>query len=205
LESLEEKAMALRVSGKNMDIGEALRGQVEARVAQALGKYVEGGTYSGHVTVARDGSGFRTDCVLHLSSGVTLEAHGRAHDAYAAFNESAERIEKRLRRHKRRLRDRSSAYSEVRNASALEMPSYVLESPGEEVEETQEFHPVVVAESTASLHELSVSDAVLELDMTGVPVLVFRHAGHGRINVVYRRRDGTIGWIDPPAERRPAA
>ncbi len=196
--------MALRVSGKNMDIGEALRGQVEARVAQALGKYVEGGTYSGHVTVARDGSGFRTDCVLHLSSGVTLEAHGRAHDAYAAFNESAERIEKRLRRHKRRLRDRSSAYTEVRNVS-LDMPSYVIEAPGEEFEEAQDFHPVVVAESTASLHELSVSDAVLELDMTGAPVLVFRHAGHGRINVVYRRRDGTIGWIDPPAERRPAA
>lgn len=196
--------MALRVSGKNMDIGEALRGQVEARVAQALGKYVEGGTYSGHVTVARDGSGFRTDCVLHLSSGVTLEAHGRAQDAYAAFNESAERIEKRLRRHKRRLRDRSSAYSGVRNVS-LDMPSYVIEAPGEEFEEAQDFHPVVVAESTAALHELSVSDAVLELDMTGAPVLVFRHAGHGRINVVYRRRDGTIGWIDPPAERRPAA
>ena len=97
--------MGLRVSGKNLDVGEALRGQVEARVASALGKYFDG-DYSGHVTVAKDGAGFRTECVLHLSSGVTLEASGAAHDAHASFEQTADRIEKRLRRYKRRLKDR---------------------------------------------------------------------------------------------------
>ena len=97
--------MGLRVSGKNLDVGEALRGQVEARVASALGKYFDG-DYSGHVTVAKDGAGFRTECVLHLTSGITLEASGAAQDAYASFDQTAERIEKRLRRYKRRLKDR---------------------------------------------------------------------------------------------------
>ena len=96
----------LRVSGKNIDIGESLRAKVETRVAGALAKYFDG-SYSGHVTVAKDGTGFRTDCVLHLTSGITLEASGLAHDAYASFDQTAERIEKRLRRYKKRLKDRS--------------------------------------------------------------------------------------------------
>ena len=96
--------MALRVSGKNLDIGDALRGRVEERVAAALAKYF-GDTYTGHVTVMHDGSGFRTECVLHLSSGITLETSGTAPDAYASFELSADRIEKRLRRYKRRIKE----------------------------------------------------------------------------------------------------
>lgn len=193
--------MTLRVSGKNIDIGDALRTQVDERLAAAIGKYAEGATYNGHVTVAKDGAGFRTDAVVHLSSGVTIEAHGNAHDAYASFNETAERIEKRLRRYKRRLRDNHHGHGNANGRAAPDpMPSYVIEAPGEDYEDEGEFHPVVVAESTASLHRLAVADAVLELDMTGAPVVVFRHAGHGRVNVVYRRRDGTIGWVDPPAD-----
>ena len=99
--------MALRVSGKNLDVGEALRSQVESRVRSALGKYFDG-DYSGHVTVAKDGAGFRTECVLHLTSGITLEASGAAPDAYLSFDQTAERIEKRLRRYKRRLKDRQA-------------------------------------------------------------------------------------------------
>ncbi len=195
--------MALRISGKNMDIGEALRGQVEARVASALSKYLDGAGYSGHVTVSKDGAGFRTDCILHLSSGVTIEAHGNAHDAYASFSETADRIEKRLRRYKTRLR--GHANGTIKRADAIEMPAYVLEAPADEADEPADFHPVVVAEQTAQLHRLSVSEAVVELDMTGVPVVVFRHAGNGRVNIVYRRRDGTIGWVDPPAVAGPQA
>src|SRR5689334_16224483 len=96
---------SLRVSGQNMNIGEALRAQVEARVASALAKYFDG-SYTGHVTVAREGAGFRTDCVIHLTSGITIEASGAAHDAYASFDQSAERIERRLRRYKSRLKER---------------------------------------------------------------------------------------------------
>lgn len=192
--------MSLRISGKNLDVGEALRGQAEARVASALSKYYEGG-YQGHVTVGKDGTGFRTDGVLHLSSGITLEASGAAHDAYASLDKMAERIEKRLRRYKRRLKDRSAAQS-TRDV-AIEIPSYVIAAPDEEIEEADVEvtgdNPVIVAESTKSLHALTVGDAVAELDMTGAPVVVFRHAGNGRMNIVYRRRDGNIGWIDPPA------
>ncbi|WP_332691514.1 ribosome hibernation-promoting factor, HPF/YfiA family [Bosea sp. (in: a-proteobacteria)] len=192
--------MSLRISGKNLDVGEALRGQAEARVAAALGKYYEGG-YQGHVTVGKDGTAFKTDGVLHLSSGITLEASAVAHDPYASLDKMAERIEKRLRRYKRRLKDRSAAMNG--REAGLEIPSYVIAAPDQDIEEYDADpvgeNPVIVAESTKSLHQLTVSDAVAELDMTGAPVVIFRHAGNGRMNVVYRRRDGNIGWIDPPA------
>lgn len=187
--------MALRVSGKNLDIGEALRSQVEARVAAALSKYFNGG-YNGHVTVTRDGGGFKTDCVLHLASGMTLEASGSAQDAYASFDQTAERIEKRLRRYKQKLRDHSAAGN---GRSAPSEAAYaVIEAPTDEVVEEEAYHPVVIAETTKPLHRLSVSEAVMQLDLTGAPVLVFIHAGTGRTNVVYRRGDGAIGWVDPP-------
>lgn len=193
--------MSLRISGKNLDVGEALRGQAETRVAAALSKYYEGG-YQGHVTVDKDGTAFRTDGVLHLSSGITLEASAIAHDPYASLDKMAERIEKRLRRYKRRLKDRSAAAANGREP-VMEIPSYVIAAPDDEIEELDGAnigdHPVIVAESTKSLHEMTVSDAVAELDLTGAPVVIFRHAGNGRMNVVYRRRDGNIGWIDPPA------
>lgn len=192
--------MSLRISGKNLDVGEALRGQAEARVAAALSKYYEGG-YQGHVTVGKDGTAFKTDGVLHLSSGITLEATATAHDPYASLDKMAERIEKRLRRYKRRLKDRAAAANG--REPALEIPSYVIAAPDEDLEEHETDHagenPVIVAESTKSLHQMTVGDAVAELDLTGAPVVIFRHAGNGRMNVVYRRRDGNIGWIDPPA------
>ena len=192
--------MTLRISGKNLDVGEALRSKAEARVVAALGKYYEGGV-QGHVTVAKDGTGFKTDGVVHLSSGITLEASGVAHDAYASLDKMAERIEKRLRRYKRRLKDHSASANGRR--AVQEIPSYVIAAPDQDIEEEETgptgHHPAIVAESTRSLHELTVGDAVAELDMTGAPVVVFRNAGNGRVNVVYRRRDGNIGWVDPPA------
>ena len=191
--------MSLRISGKNLDVGEALRGQAEERVAAAVSKYYEGG-YQGHVTVDKDGTAFRTDTVIHLSSGITLEASATAHDPYASLDKMAERIEKRLRRYKRRLKDRSSANG---RDGGIEIPSYVIAAPDDDIEEFDGVsagdNPVIVAEATKSLHVLTVSDAVAELDLTGAPVIIFRHAGNGRMNVVYRRRDGNIGWIDPPA------
>ena len=191
--------MSLRISGKNLDVGEALRGQAEERVAAAVSKYYEGG-YQGHVTVDKDGTAFRTDGVLHLSSGITLEASATAHDPYASLDKMAERIEKRLRRYKRRLKDRSSANG---RDVGIEIPSYVIAAPDDDIEDFDGVaagdNPVIVAESTKSLHVRTVGDAVAELDLTGAPVVVFRHAGNGRMNIVYRRGDGNIGWIDPPA------
>jgi ribosomal subunit interface protein len=176
--------MSFRVSGKNIDIGEVLRGRIGERVAEALGKYFDGG-YSGHATVAKDGFGFRTECALHLDSGITLQAEATAADAYASADQAAIRIEKRLRRYKRRLKDRQ--------VTRPDGPPDI-----EDGDEEAEFCPVIIAESTTALKRLSVSEAVLELDLTGTAVMVFRHAGHGRVNIVYRRPDGHIGWIDPP-------
>jgi ribosomal subunit interface protein len=190
--------MAIRISGKNLDIGAALRAQVEERVAAALAKYSDGGAGSGHVTVSRDGGGFRTDCVINLGSGITLEASGAAADAYASFDQTAVRIEKRLRRYKRRIKDRSASTRD-QGSGAAESAYAVIEAPDDEGEEETDYHPVVIAETRKPLTTLSVSEAVIELDLTGAAALVFRHAGHGRVNVVYRRHDGTIGWVDPPS------
>ncbi|EIM29286.1 ribosome hibernation-promoting factor, HPF/YfiA family [Microvirga lotononidis] len=188
--------MTLRVSGKNLDIGEALRSQVQDRVAGALSKYFDGG-YSGHVTVTRDGTGYRTDCVLHLTSGMTLEASGAAPDAYASFDQTAGRLENRLRRYKQRLKGRSGPPT-GRAGNGLEVAYSVLEAPGDDWIEEESYHPMVIAETTKPLHRLSVSDAVMQLDLTGAAALVFIHASTGRTNVVYRRGDGAIGWVDPP-------
>ena len=187
----------LRVSGKSVDVGESLRTRITDKVNEALAKYFQHGS-SGHVTISREGSGFRADCVLHLDSGTMLEAHGFAQDAVAAADDAAIKIEKRLRRYKRRLKDRTST---IRAQQAQQFAAnYVIEAPDEEIEEQESWSPVTIAESTAALPEFSVRDAVAELDLTGAPVVVFRNAGSGGINIVYKRRDGNIGWIDPAPE-----
>jgi ribosome hibernation promoting factor len=190
-----EQSMALRVSGKNLDIGEALRTHVHGRVEDVLSKYFDG-SFTGHVTVEREGTGFRTDCLIHLPTGLTLQTESMAHDPHASVDMAAERLSRRLRRYKQRIRDYHNGTDLL---SALSATDYVIAAPGaEDEEEAADFTPVIIAESTKRMKRLSVSEAVVDLDLTGVPVLVFRHAGHGRVNVVYRRPDGHIGWIDLP-------
>jgi ribosomal subunit interface protein len=188
--------MSFRVSGKNLDVGDALRERINDRIAETVGKYFDGG-YSGHATLAKDGFGFRTECAIHLDSKITLHAEGIAPDAYASADQAAARIEKRLRRYHRRLKDHRA---ERNDEPSIDAASYIIAAPEDEGEtESGAFTPVIIAESTTALKRLSVSDAVTELDMTGAPVVVFRHAAHGGINIVYRRADGHFGWIDPPA------
>lgn len=191
---------SFRVSGKNIDVGEALRERISARVAEAMGKFFDGG-YSGHATIGRDGFGFRTECALHLDSGITLHADAQAADPYESADQAAQRIEKRLRRYHSRLKSHHARHNNHKGVeSDISAPSYVIATPGHESDdEVTEFNPVIIAEATTALKRLSVGEAVMELDLTGAPVLVFRHAGHGRVNLVYRRADGHVGWIDPPA------
>lgn len=192
--------MTIRVSGKSINVGEALRERVSDRTDEVLRKYFEG-NYSGHFTIGKDKVGFRTDCALHLDSGLTLEAESTAPDAYASADQAIELIEKRLRRYKSRLKDRSQrkAAAASQNLAALNAASYVIESPADDDQEITAYNPVVIAESTTSLKRLSVSEAVMELDFTGAPVIVFLHATNGRVNVIYRRPDGNVGWVDPPS------
>ena len=184
--------MGLRISGKSVDIGEAFRNHAEARVGDALDKYFDGG-FTGHVTVEREGSGFRTDCAIHLDTGVVLRAEGRGQDAHQSFDQAAERIEKRLRRYKRRLKE----HHHPKREEALPATSYVIAAPDDDVEAPADADPVIIAEEATSLETMTVGRAVMTMDLTEAPVVVFRNAGHGGVNVVYRRGDGNIGWIDP--------
>jgi ribosome hibernation promoting factor len=184
--------MSLRISGKNVDIGDALRGHIDTRIEDAVNKYFDGG-HAGHVTLEREGSGFKTDCAIHLDTGIVLQAAGRASDAHASFDQAADRIEKRLRRYKRRLKDRH----QVRRGEPVQATSYVLADFADDEEVADDYNPTIIAEETTHLETLTVGGAVVAMDLTDAPVVVFRHAGHGGINVVYRRSDGHIGWIDP--------
>ena len=196
--------MTLRISGKSINVGDALRGRVSERTDEVLRKYFDG-NYSGHITLSKDGLGFRTDCALHLDSGITLEADSNAADAYASADQALLQIEKRLRRYKSRLKDRSARKTHAENqamaeltAPTLDAPSYILEAPDHEGDADSGYDPVIIAESTRSLKRFSVSEAVMELDFTGAAVVVFLHGSTGRVNIVYRRGDGNVGWVDPP-------
>ncbi len=195
--------MTLRVSGKNLDIGESLRTYVGTRLDGVVAKYSAEPT-SGHVTIEREGSGFRTDCTLHLDSGIMLQVEAEAQDAYASFNKAADRIENRLRRSKRRSRDRASGTANSHRMSEDE-GGVAIEADWAESEFAGERNPLVIAESFATLKEMSVSGAVKELDVTNVPVVIFRHAGDGRTNIVYRRADGNIGWINTASSAESSA
>ena len=197
--------MTLRISGKSISIGEALRDRVSGRTEEVLRKYFDG-NYSGHITLSKDGFGFRTDCALHLDSGITLEADSNAVDAYASADQALLMIEKRLRRYKSRLKDRSARKAYVASAALAEMdaptldaPSYIIEAPASDGEDDVDgYNAVIIAEATTSLKRLSVSEAVMELDLTGAACMVFQHGSSGRVNIIYRRADGNVGWIDPP-------
>jgi ribosomal subunit interface protein len=198
--------MTLRISGKSISIGEALRDRVSDRTEEVLRKYFDG-NYSGHITLSKDGFGFRTDCALHLDSGITLEADSNAVDAYASADQALLMMEKRLRRYKSRLKDRSARKAYVASAALAEMdaptldaPSYIIEAPASDGEDDVDgYNAVIIAEATTSLKRLSVSEAVMELDLTGAACMVFQHGSSGRVNIIYRRADGNVGWIDPPS------
>jgi ribosomal subunit interface protein len=192
--------MTLRVSGKSISVGEALRSRVSERTEEVLRKYFDG-NYSGHITLSKDGFGFRTDCALHLDSGITLEADSNATDAYSSADQALVMIEKRLRRYKSRLKDRSARKTYAANAALadIDAPSYVIEAPTEGDDEVTTYSPVIIAEATTSLKQLSVSEAVMELDLTGAACIVFQHGSSGRVNIIYRRTDGNVGWVDPPS------
>ena len=181
--------MGLRISGKGVDVGQAFRGHVEARVESALAKYFDGG-FTGHITLEREGTGFKTDCSIHLDTGIVLQVTGFGMDARESFDQAADRIEKRLRRYKGRLKDH-------REKSVAAATEYVIATPEDGSEAPTEDEPAIIAEEPSRLQTLSVSAAVMALDLSAAPCMVFLHAGHGGLNVVYRRTDGHIGWIDP--------
>ena len=193
--------MQVQVTGKHVDVGEALRTRISDGLLTSIGKYFERGG-DAEVVLSRDGHGFRIDCLVTLASGQQLQSHGLGIDAHGAFDQALAKIETRIRRYKRRLKSHSSAAE----AKAAEVAaSYVLRSPDgdEDIDEWEEADAgqppaaMVIAESQAELKTMTVSMAVMELDLTGQAAIVFRNAAHGGLSVVHRRSDGNIGWIDP--------
>lgn len=188
--------MSLRISGKHMDIGDAFRARIEGKIGEAVDKYFDGG-FAGRVTVEKSGLRFSADCTIHLDTGTVLQATGQAQDPQSAFDSAAERIEKRLRRYKRKLKSHSPAQG---GDGMLDMAYRVMAPAAEDDDELPEdYAPTVVAESRLPLRSMTVASAVMELDMKDSPVFVFRNAGSNQVNIVYRRADGNIGWIDPSA------
>jgi ribosomal subunit interface protein len=184
--------MGLRISGKSVDIGESFRTLADSRIGDAIEKYFDGG-FTGHVTVEREGPGFKTECLVHLDTGIVLQAEGRGQDVHQSFERAAEHIEKRLRRYKRRLKE----HHHPRREDSMPATEYVIAAPDEEDEAPVDADPTIIAEQTTDLETLTVGNAVMAMDLTDAQVKVFRHAGHGGVNIVYRRSDGHIGWIDP--------
>jgi len=182
--------MPLRVTGKNLDIGDVLRTQAEAKINDVVAKYAEGG-YSGHVTVVKDGLGFRTDCTLHLAHGPDMHVTGEAADAYSSLSVAVERIAKQLRRHKQKRADHSA-----QKFSAVEPGASAGDDEDIDVVETTSAGAAIVAEPVANAPVLTIVGAVAAFEEGKSPVLVFRNAGTRRVNVLYRRPDGHYGWVD---------
>ena len=185
--------MQVQVSGHHLDVGDSLRSHVAERLDASVGKYFDR-PVDGHVTLTKDGYEVKADCAVHLSSGMRLNAQGRATDPYAAFDAAAERLDKQLRRYKRKLK--SHANGNKPELPAESFPSFVLESSNENDEVAEDAQPIIIAEGTTSVPRLSVMDAVMHMDLTHASFMVFRNGATGGLNLVYHRDDGNIGWID---------
>jgi ribosomal subunit interface protein len=187
--------MQLSITGKQIDIGSALRTYVQDKVTQSVGKYFDR-PVDGAVTFSRDGHEYRADCMVHLASGLHLQAQGRSTDIYTSFDAAIERMDKRLRRYKSRIRDHHNGARGSIAVSPAREHIIAAEADGA-ASEPATLTPVIVSENTTQLRTFTVGEAVMQLDLVEAPALVFRNSAHGEINVVYRRADGNIGWIDP--------
>jgi ribosomal subunit interface protein len=196
--------MRVQVAGRHVDVGDALRSRIADELTENVSKYFSRAT-DAVVTVAKAPVGYEVDCAVHLSSGITLQAEGKGGDAHLAFDAALEKIGKRVRRYKRRLKNHHADHKSPLPAESA--PAYVLAPLDEEAEggapaggdpaEKGDSAPLVIAETTAAVRTMPVAMAVMQLELMEEPALMFRNAAHGGLNLVYRRADGNIGWVDP--------
>lgn len=188
--------MEIRISGHRVDTGDALQTHVSDRLQAIADKYFQR-THSAHATFSKGphDHGFACDIVMHVVRGVVLKASHHGQEARPAFEGAADKIEKQLRRYKRRLRDDHSGPSAM--TPPEDNAGYTVFEPMTDEEVAPGDHPVVIAETRVDVPEASVSDAVMMLDLRHTNAMLFRNAGTGTYNMVYRRNDGTIGWVEP--------
>jgi ribosomal subunit interface protein len=195
-------SMQLTVTGKQIDTGDALRRHVEASLGSILGKYFKT-AIEAHVVFSKEAHLTRAEVSIRIGRGIMVNAGFAALEIQAAFDAAADRIAKQMRRYKRRLRDHHAKVRE-HSAPGERARDYVLAPYAEETEDDGGGGPAVVAEMSTDLPNLTVGEAVMRMDLADAPVLLFRNRSHGELNLVYRRADGNIGWIDPeldPARR----
>ncbi len=191
--------MQVQVTGKHIDVGDALRTHVTERLEAAAEKYL-GRATDAHVVFSKEGHEFQADCTLRLGHGVVLQSQARAGDIYASFDGTADKMEKRLRRHKRRLKDH---HAEGRQApEEIELPARVLAGEPDDADiddvadGAADDQPIIIAETTKKLQRLSVGEAVMRMDLADAPFLLFKAGDDDAVNMVYRRDDGNIGWVE---------
>jgi len=185
--------MQIQVNGKHLDVGNALTTHVNEHLVGVVGKYSDR-PLEAHVTFSKDGHEFICDTSVHLSTGLSAQAKGRDNEIYAAFDSALHRMEKQLRRYKRRLKDHHK--DRIDPIESIGEPSFVISSPNGEAE-PESLQPLIVAEMKTPVQTLSVGEAVMQMELMGADMLVFRNVKHGGVNVVHTRDDGNIGWIDP--------
>jgi ribosomal subunit interface protein len=192
--------MTVKITGKNLDLGESFRSYALGRVESALKKFSRR-PLSGQISVEKNHDGFSTLCAIHLTPGLDMQSAGRGSDAYVSVDSAMERLEKRLRRYKRKLKSHGHGGNDFPRLSGSAGVDYgtgagrVADGAGGD--ERAAGAPAVIAETPARVMAMTVRDAVMQMDLAGQLFLVFRNVAHGGLNVVYRRTDGNIGWIDP--------
>ena len=193
--------MQVQVTGKHVDVGEALRTRVSDELSNSIAKYFDRGGGAADVVVSREGPSFRVDCAVTLATGQQLTTQGLGGDAHLAFDAALEKLSKRIRRYKNRLKSHhgQQVAKQAENAAyfILSPPDHDDEAADEEVAGQSFPAPMIIAETERQLRSMTVSMAVMELDLSEAQTIVFRNAAHGGLSVVYRRPDGNVGWIDP--------
>ena len=187
--------MKIQITGKQMDIGTAFGEHITNSITNIVTKYFDDDRASAHVTIIKEGRTFTAECALHLDSGMNLNSHFKDADAYSALDEAAEKLDKRLRRYKRRLKNHHQNNSNP--IKMMEVSDIIIAASDDHMDEPADLSPVIVAENTTKISELSVGEAVMQMDISDSPFLMFKNGGGNAINIVYRRDDGNIGWINP--------
>jgi ribosomal subunit interface protein len=180
--------MSIHVAGHQMDVGDSLNTFIQTELRALLDKYV-GEIHESQVHLSKDHHEFVTDLAVHVSKNLVVHSKGRDSDAYKSFTDALVKLENRVKKYRSRLRDRKR-HDAAGVAAAYFVVNHAAEDSGVDT-------PVVIAEMTHDIHHLTVSEAVMKLDLGDVPVVMFKNAGNDQLNVVYRRKDGNIGWIDP--------
>jgi len=187
--------MRYQITGKQIDIGKSLQEHVKSELGIVVDKYAERPT-DAVIIFSKSAHEYVCEATVHLSTGLTAQAKAHANDIYGAFDKCSQKMEKQLRRYKRRLKDHHKDRQQPVELSAAS--SYILAAPeGTEESEPESLQPMVIAEMETKIPSVTVGEAVMQMELAGAPVLVFRNEGNDGINVVYRRDDGNVGWIDP--------